>query len=86
MKIKTRKQLKQEIEELKAEIERVNDVRWMLINRLDVNYQRINNALEYINSFESIRAYLDGYSEYNYNEDFKKDILTILEGEDNESN
>ncbi|MCQ2977334.1 MAG: hypothetical protein MJ232_04895 [archaeon] len=74
MKIKTRKQLKQEIEELKAEIERVNDVRWMLINRLDVNYQRINNALEYINSFESIRAYLDGYSEYNYNEDFKKDI------------
>lgn len=66
MKIKTRKQLKQEIEELKAEIERVNDVRWMLINRLDVTNQRINKAIEYVEN--------DVINE--------KELIEILEGEE----
>ena len=43
----------------------------------------INNAIEHINKYESIRAYYeyideDGYDEYNCNEDFKKESLDIL--------
>lgn len=49
--------------------------------------ERIDKAIEYINSFECIRAYFeyageDGYSEYDYNDNFKKDILEILKGEE----
>ena len=48
--------------------------------------QRIDKAVEYINKFESIRAYYEyedcGYTEYNYDEDFKQDLLEILRGED----
>lgn len=43
----------------------------------------INNAIEHINKYESIRAYYeyideDGYEEYNCDEDFKKELLDIL--------
>ena len=43
----------------------------------------IDKAIEYINKYESIKAYYeyideDGYEEYNYDENFKKDILDIL--------
>ena len=43
----------------------------------------IDKAIEYINKYESIKAYYeyideDGYDEYNYDEDFKKEILDIL--------
>ena len=45
----------------------------------------IDNAIEYINKYESIKAYYeyideDGYDEYNYDEDFKKELLDILKG------
>ena len=48
----------------------------------------INKAIEYINKYESIRAYYeyideDGYEEYNCDEDFKKELLGILKKEDN---
>ena len=48
----------------------------------------INKAIEYINKYESIKAYYeyideDGYDEYNYDEDFKKELLGILKKEDN---
>ena len=48
----------------------------------------INKAIEYINKYESIRAYYeyideDGYEEYNCDEDFKKTLLDILKKEDN---
>ena len=47
----------------------------------------INNAIEHINKYESIRAYYeyideDGYEEYNCDEDFKKESLDILKGSD----
>jgi phosphotransacetylase len=47
---------------------------------------RIDKAVEYINKFESIKAYYeytdeDGYDEYNYDDDFKEDILNILKGD-----
>lgn len=43
----------------------------------------INNAIEHINKYESIRAYYeyideDGYEEYNCDEDFKKELLDSL--------
>ena len=43
----------------------------------------INKAIEYINKYESIRAYYeyrdeDGYDEYNCDEDFKSELLDIL--------
>lgn len=45
-----------------------------------------HNAIEHINKFEDIKAYYsyeeDGYEEYNYDEDFKIDLLEILEGGD----
>ena len=43
----------------------------------------IGKAIEYINKYESIKAYYeyideDGYDEYNYDQDFKKELLEIL--------
>ena len=43
----------------------------------------IDKAIELINKYESIKAYYeyideDGYDEYNYDEDFKKELLDIL--------
>lgn len=45
----------------------------------------IDKAREYINKYESIKAYYeyideDAYDEYNYDEDFKKELLDILKG------
>lgn len=52
---------------------------------------RINKAIEYINNFESIRAYFeytdeDGYDEYDYDDTFRTELLKILKGEENEEN
>ena len=61
-----------------------------LQEKLNKKENRIDKAIEYIEQFENIKAYYswleDGYEEYNYDEDFKKDILNILRGEDDESN
>ena len=43
----------------------------------------IDKVIEKINKYESIKAYYeyideDGYDEYNYDEDFKKELLDIL--------
>lgn len=48
-----------------------------------------NKAIKYINKYENIKAYYeyideDGYEEYNYNEDFKKELLHILESDNNQ--
>ena len=48
----------------------------------------IDKVIEYINKYESIKAYYeyideDAYDEYNYDEDFKKELLDILKGEEN---
>ena len=50
---------------------------------------KIKNAIEYINKYEDIKAYYeyiddDGYEEYNYDEDFKKELLHILQGDNNQ--
>ena len=47
---------------------------------------KIDKAVEYINGFESIKAYYEyeecGYTEYNYDESFKQDLLDILRGDE----
>ena len=45
--------------------------------------KRIDKTIEYINKYESIKAYYeyideDGYDEYNCDEDFKSELLDIL--------
>ena len=45
--------------------------------------KRIDKTIEYINKYESIKAYYeyideDGYDEYNDDEDFKEQLLDIL--------
>ena len=51
--------------------------------------KRIDKTIEYINKYESIKAYYeyideDGYDEYSYDEGFKKELLEILKGDSNE--
>ena len=59
-------------------------------NTLRYNQRNSNHVfgflffVEYINKFENIKAYYSyiecGYEEYNYDEDFKKELLDILKG------
>ena len=54
-----------------------------LMSIIEKQKEVIYKALEYINKYESIKAYYeyideDGYDEYNYDEDFKKELLDIL--------
>ena len=49
----------------------------------------INKAIKCINKYEDIKAYYeyideDEYNEYNYNEDFKKELIHILQGDNNQ--
>ena len=78
------KELEEENQILKAEVDLLNDNRHFLNNK-------IGKAVEYINKFESIKAYFeytdeDGYDEYDYDDNFRNDILKILKGEENENN
>lgn len=62
-------------------------------DKLSKLYERMYNinckAREYIENFKNIRVYLeysdlDDYIEYDYDENFKQDILKILRGDSNE--
>ena len=55
----------------------------LLVNCIKKYKEVIDKAIEYINKYESIKAYYeyideDDYYEYNYDEDFKKELLDIL--------
>lgn len=67
-------------------LEREHQTNLSLLKLIEIYEERINEAIEYINKFEDIKAYYsyeeDGYEEYNYDEDFKIDLLEILEGGD----
>lgn len=54
-----------------------------LLEQVKKQKEVIDKAIEHLNKYESIKAYYeyideDGYDEYNYDEDFKKEILEIL--------
>ena len=61
-----------ENEQLQQEIEKQKEV--------------IDNAIEYIKHYETIRGYYEyeecGYDEYNYEEDLKEELLDILKRSD----
>lgn len=66
-----------------------------MINMYEEKIQKkqaiFDKAIEYINKYESIKAYYEyideeGYDEYNYDEDFKKELLDILKEAQNEKN
>ena len=68
-----------ENQELKKQLEEYKDNYNCLLKQKEI----IDKAIEYINKYESIKAYYeyideDGYDEYNYDEDFKKELLDIL--------
>lgn len=74
-------------EELKEELGNNYDLFMYEINLCLL--QKIDKAIEYIKKYESIRAYYeyvdeDGYDEYNYDEDFKEELLKILGDKENE--
>ena len=55
----------------------------LLVNCIKKQKEVIDKAIELLNKYESIKAYYeyideDGYDEYNYDEDFKKELLDIL--------
>ena len=61
----------------------------VLIKCIQELQQRISDAIEYIEKYESIKAYYEyeecGYTEYNYDEDFKEELLEILKGDNNDN-
>ena len=66
-------------EELNLLLEYISNLQ----NQVQKQKEVIGKAIEYINKYESIKAYYeyideDGYDEYNYDEDFKKELLDIL--------
>lgn len=74
--------VKKTYEELQDEVIKLTTDKFLLKTKIE-------NAIEYINKYENIKAYYeyideDGYEEYNYNEDFKKELLYILESDNNQ--
>ena len=71
-----------------CDIKRVIDYFYKIEEEKQQLTDRINKAIEYINKFENIKAYYsyeeNGYEEYNYDEDFKIDLLEILKGGEEE--
>ena len=82
--------LQQENQELKKQLEEYkNPIKYFKYANKNVTEENkilkevIDKVIEYINKYESIKAYYeyideDGYDEYNYDEDFKKELLDIL--------
>ena len=71
------------LEEEHIEYEGATDIFIGLQHQVKKQKEVIDKAIEHINKYESIKAYYeyideDGYDEYNYDEDFKKEILDIL--------
>ncbi len=67
-------------EKMKRDMQRQIQI---LRNKNKKQKEVIDKAIELINKYESIKAYYeyideDGYDEYNYDEDFKKELLDIL--------
>ena len=83
------KQLQQENKILKENAENNDKV----VDKINWENQllktKIKNAIEYINKYENIKAYYeyideDEYDEYNYDEDFKEELIHILQGDKNQ--
>ena len=71
-----------EINLVKKTYEELQDEVIKLINDKFLLKTKIENAIEYIKHYETIRGYYEyeecGYDEYNYEEDLKEELLDIL--------
>lgn len=74
------------IKQLEQENQRLKEKYLNAVADYESEKSKNHNAIEYINEFEDIKAYYsyeeNGYEEYNYDEDFKIDLLEILKGDD----
>ena len=72
--------VKKTYEELQDEVIKLTTDKFLLKTKIE-------NAIEYIKHYETIRGYYEyeecGYDEYNYEEDLKEELLDILKGSDN---
>lgn len=75
-----------EISELEEQVNNINKIRDYIINLQQENKKQkevIDKAIKHVNKYESIKAFYeyideDVYDEYNYDEDFKSELLDIL--------
>ena len=67
--------VKKTYEELQDEVIKLTNDKFLLKTKIE-------NAIEYIKHYETIRGYYEyeecGYDEYNYEEDLKEELLDIL--------
>ena len=67
--------VKKTYEELQDEVIKLTTDKFLLKTKIE-------NAIEYIKHYETIRGYYEyqecGYDEYNYEEDLKEELLDIL--------
>ena len=67
--------VKKTYEELQGEVIKLTTDKFLLKTKIE-------NAIEYIKHYETIRGYYEyeecGYDEYNYEEDLKEELLDIL--------
>ena len=67
--------VKKTYEELQDEVIKLTNDKFLLKNKIE-------NAIECIKHYETIRGYYEyeecGYDEYNYEEDLKEELLDIL--------
>ena len=67
--------VKKTYEELQDEVIKLTTDKFLLKTKIE-------NAIEYIKHYETIRGYYEyeecGYDEYNYKEDLKEELLDIL--------
>ena len=67
--------VKKTYEELQDEVIKLTTDKFLLKTKIE-------NAIEYIKHYETIRGYYEyeecGYDEYNYEEDLKEELLNIL--------
>ena len=67
--------VKKTYEELQDEVIKLTTDKFLLKTKID-------DAIEYIKHYETIRGYYEyeecGYDEYNYEEDLKEELLEIL--------
>ena len=71
--------VKKTYEELQDEVIKLTTDKFLLKTKIE-------NAIEYIKHYETIRGYYEyeecGYDEYNYEEDLKEELLYILKESD----
>ena len=71
--------VKKTYEELQDEVIKLTTDKFLLKTKIE-------NAIEYIKHYETIRGYYEyeecGYDEYNYEEDLKEELLDILKESD----